>query len=196
MKILQKIKLENGVKEFYFLGVRIFSYISKTSQFKNVKINNGSFVDGNSSIGEYSYIGHNCFITKAQIGRYCSIANNVTIGAGEHDLTNISTSSLFYKNNAYDELTKLPLQIGNDVWIGVDSIIRRGISIGDGAVVGANSFVNKDVPDFAIVAGTPARIIGYRFSEKKRKKIKNTNWWLYPIDEAKKIISDLENISD
>ena len=74
---------------------------------------------------------------------YVSIANNVTIGAGEHDLNKISTSSLFY-DNAYDVLTEKDCIIGNDVWIGVDSIIRRGVTIGNGAIIGANSFVNQD----------------------------------------------------
>ena len=82
-------------------------------------------------------------------------------------------------------------EIGNDVWIGVNAVIKRGVKVGNGAVIGANSFVNKDVPDFAIVAGTPARIIKYRFEEEKRNKISVTNWWNKDLDEAKEIIKDL-----
>lgn len=149
-----------------------------------------STVSQDSQIGKYTYIGYNCFVTKAQIGNYCSIANNVSIGQGEHDLNQISTSSYFYEN-AYEKLTEKSCMIGSDVWIGVDSIIRRGVKIGDGAVIGANSFVNEDVPDFAIVAGTPAKIIKFRFDEEKILKIKNSKWWNLNIEDARHQMKEL-----
>lgn len=157
----------------------------------HISVMSGSSIDKHSSLGDYTYVGYNCFITKAIIGRYVSIANNVSIGMGEHQLDKIFTSSLFYAD-PYKILTEKDCLIGNDVWIGVDSIVRRGVKIGDGAVVGANSFVNKDVPDFAIVAGSPAQIIGYRFEPKKAEKIKKSLWWNYGLAEAKKIIDDLQ----
>lgn len=106
----------------------------------------------------------------------------------------ISTSGRPYRDKVdmYAELTKEDCRVGNDVWIGMDSIIRRGCSVGDGAVIGANSFVNKDVPDFAIVAGSPAKVIGYRFDEIKRKKIIDSDWWNKSLPEAKRIIERLE----
>ena len=70
----------------------------------------------------------------------------------------VSTNTIFYED-AYDDLTKKECIIENDVWIGTDAIILRGVHIGNGAVIGANSVVTKDVPDFAIVAGVPAKII-------------------------------------
>ena len=88
-------------------------------------------------------------------------------------------------------MTEKSCIIKNDVWIGVDSVIRRGVTIGNGAVVGANSFVNKDVPDFAVVGGSPARILKYRFDEPLRRKILASEYWLYAPDEAKKIIDSL-----
>ena len=148
-------------------------------------------IDSNSSVGENTYIGKYVNITSATIGRYCSIANNVSIGMGEHRLDRISTSSFFYGNDEYATLTEGFCVIKNDVWIGVDSIIRRGVTIGNGAVVGANSFVNADVPDFAIVAGNPARIIRYRFPEWRRAKILASHWWDYDIDVARKKIAEL-----
>jgi virginiamycin A acetyltransferase len=151
----------------------------------------GSNVSTDSVIGDYTYIGFNCFVTKAEIGRYCSIANNISIGLGEHDLNQISTSSYFY-DNAYQKLTEKKCTIGNDVWIGVDSIIRRGVTIGNGAVIGANSFVNQDVPDFAIVAGNPAKIIKYRFNTEQIEKINKSKWWQLNLIEAKKVISEIQ----
>jgi virginiamycin A acetyltransferase len=157
---------------------------------KNVEVLEGTRISQDSQIGEFTYIGKNCSITKATIGRYCSIADNVTIGAGEHYLDRVSTSSLFY-DSPYDELTQRDCIIGNDVWIGVDSIIRRGVKIGNGAVIGANSFVNVNVPDFAIVVGSPSKILKYRFNQHEVSLINNSQWWAFSHDEARAKISEL-----
>src|SRR5690349_1524407 len=105
--------------------------------FPGVEIQSGSNVSHDCKIGRNTYIGFNCTITRAVIGRYCSIANNVSIGVGEHDLSRISTSSLFY-DDPYKVLTEGECSLGNDVWIGTNSVVRRGVVIGDGAVIGAN----------------------------------------------------------
>lgn len=160
----------------------------------NISIGALTSIDNNCTIGEYTYIGLRCTISKANIGRYCSIGNNVSIGPGEHRLNWISTSSFLYEDKMdwYDVLTQGDVTIGNDVWIGTDSIIRRGITVGDGAVIGANSFVNFDVPPYAIVAGVPAQIIKYRFSEEVIQKLLDSKWFLYDLDDAKKIVRNLE----
>lgn len=152
----------------------------------------GSYVDKQSEIGAHTYIGYNCFVTKAKIGRYCSIANNVSIGPGEHDLNLVSTNSLFY-DNAYQKLTERDITLGNDVWVGANVVIRRGVKIGNGAVIGANSFVNCDVPAYAIFAGSPARLIKYRFDESRIKKIEASNWWDSEPEAARKIMSSLQS---
>ncbi len=157
---------------------------------KHIEIRN-SKVDKYTTVGDYTYIGDGCTVTKAQIGRYVSIGNNVSIGPGEHDLTNISTSAWFY-DKPFDVLCRNDCIIGNDVWIGVDSIIRRGVKVGNGAVIGANSFVNKDVPDFAIVVGNPAKIIRYRFEPDMQKKIVASDWWNKDLEEAKQIFLKLK----
>lgn len=158
---------------------------------QNVEVMEGTRISTDCQIGDYTYIGYNCSITKATIGRYCSIANNVSIGQGEHDINRISTSSLFY-DNPYQELTRQSCIIGHDVWIGVDAIVKRGVTIGDGAVVGANSFVNSDVPAFAIVAGSPAKMVKYRFPQQKIAEILKSNWWNEELQDAKRIIRRLE----
>lgn len=131
-------------------------------------------------------------ITKTSIGNYCTIGNNVFIGQGEHDYKQVALSGQLYDFNAYEKYTKKECIIGNDVWIGVSAIILRGVKVGDGAVIGANSVVTKDIPDYAIVVGSPARIIKYRFSDEKIKVIKKSNWFNYTIDEAKIIVGKLE----
>ena len=180
-------KVIQYLKRLYYL----LNNAEKHKETSLVTLMSGTHISPNSFIGDYSYVGFNCFITRASIGRYCSIANNVTIGSGEHDLTRVSTSSKFYEN-AYRKLTERDCLIGNDVWIGVDAIIRRGVKVGDGAIIGANSFVNKDVPDFAIVVGSPAKIIRYRFLEEERAIIIKSNWWNFEFEEANQIIKKIE----
>ena len=159
-------------------GARIFGLDPR------VKAGNPHWIDSNSTFGDYSKMGHNVNITHTKIGRYCTIGNYVTIGAGEHNVNKISTSPLSIKSAS--ELTELPLEIKNDVWIGDDAIIRRGVTVGNCSVVLPNSFVNKDVPDFAIVLGSPAKIIGYRFEEQTRQQILNSKYWTYNPHKAKK----------
>ncbi len=149
-----------------------------------------SIVSKDSDIGDYTYIGFNCFITKSTIGRYCSIANNVSIGMGEHRIKRVSTSTLFYEK-PYEVLTEKNCIIGNDVWLGQNVVVRRGVTIGDGAIVGANSFVNKDVAAFSIVAGSPAKEIAKRFDDEKISAIKKSKWWEKDKEEAQKIINKL-----
>jgi len=172
------------------LRIRLFR--RKKSRFdKSVEIVEGSRICGETTIGHYTYIGARCDVTKAEIGRYVSIANNVSIGSGEHHIKSISTSSLFYKD-AYEELTRGSCIIESDAWIAVDAIIRRNVRIGLGAVVGANSFVNRDVPDFGIVAGSPAKLIGYRFEADQIERIRASRWWEADFDESKQIIARLQ----
>jgi virginiamycin A acetyltransferase len=157
------------------------------------EVMHNSILNGKNSIGDETYIGFNCFITSSTIGRYCSIANNVSIGVGEHRIYRVSTSSLFYKN-PFEKLTEQDCIIGNDVWIGSNAVIRRGVKIGNGAVIGANSFVNKDVGDFEIVAGSPAKLIKKRFDEKTIKIINDSNWWNLDFSDANAKIKELEKL--
>lgn len=159
---------------------------------KKLVLNNNTLIDKNSNIGKYTYIGRSGFITKSTIGNYCTIANNVFIGQGEHDYMQIALSGQLYNFDSYEKYTSRDCTIGNDVWLGVGVIVIRGTKIGNGVVIGANSVVTKDIPDFAIAVGSPAKVIKYRFGEEKIKKIKDSKWWDHEIEEAKKIVAKLE----
>lgn len=141
-----------------------------------------------SSIGNYTYIGRDSLIQNAKIGNYCSISHEVICGLGRHPLDLFSTSPVFYRKNnplcqqVIDKNMKfeeyLPVNIGHDVWIGARAIIMDGINVGNGAVIAAGAVVTKDVPDYAIVGGVPARIIKYR-SERDCVVNQRTEWWNY-----------------
>ena len=83
--------------------------------------------------------------------------------------------------------------IGNDVWIGQKTTILPGVHIGDGAIIGANTVVSKDVPPYAIVVGDPGVIKKYRFDEETINLLLELKWWDKPIEEVKKLIPILSS---
>lgn len=135
-------------------------------------------------IGDYSSIGRYSKINYSHIGKFCSISWDVTIGATNHPVNTISTHSFPYIKRigfvSEDNRSLSETRLGNDVWVGCNSVILPGANIGDGAVIGAGSVVTKDIPDYAIVAGVPAKIIKYRFEEDIRTKLKEVEWWNFP----------------
>jgi virginiamycin A acetyltransferase len=158
-------------------------------------INDYYYIDKHSTVGINTFIGKGCAITKSDIGNYCSIAPNVLIGMGEHDIYKFSTSTVF-SVNAYEELTKDECEIGHDVWIGANAQVLRGVKISNGAVIGAGAVVTKDVPPYAIVVGVPAKIIKYRFNEDKINKLLCTKYFMYHKKKALLVLRDAGLIDD
>ena len=143
-------------------------------------------------IGNYNYFGERAMVGNAVIGNYCSIAPDVKIGQSQHSLKYITTYNNISKHNIGFKLTTIPAVIHNDVWIGANAVIMQGITIGNGAVIGANAVVTKDVPDYGIVVGVPAKFIKYRFSQEQINIINDSKWWNYDLDDARKIVKELE----
>ncbi|PUE42385.1 CatB-related O-acetyltransferase [Limnohabitans sp. Bal53] len=161
----------------------------------------GTEVGPDVVLGDYSYIsGPSSYVEAARIGKFCSIARQVTIGPGDHDLAGVSTHP-FRLSPAYGGLVdtvvplkqKAPPVIGNDVWIGINSMIMRGVSIGDGAVVAANSVVTRDVPPYAIFGGVPAKLIRYRFSDEIIRALLQIRWWDWPLSKIKHSVHDFSD---
>ena len=148
-------------------------------------------------LGAYSYVGHNCTVNDTEIGKFCSIANDCLIGASGHPVQWVSTSPAFHtaKNvlgKSFSEnrfSVRETTTIGNDVWLGARVIVKSGIHIGNGAVIGAGSIVTKDVPAYEIWAGNPAKRIRERFDSQTAKKIEASVWW----DWSKEKLCELGN---
>jgi len=150
-----------------------------------------TLIDKDCLIGEHVFINRFCEITCATIGNYSSVGSGVRIGSGEHDFSLFSTSSIITGHVAEDLTTK-PCVIGNDVWIGTQAFVKRGVTIGDGAVIGAHAVVTKNVPDFAVVVGNPAKIIRYRFSKAIMTKLSSKAWWNLEPEDARKVLDSVE----
>lgn len=155
----------------------------------------GCTSDSNLSIGRFSSLwGPNLDLysrnQKITIGNFCSIARNVSFQTYNHNHKKISTyfigSNVFKEDWENEVITKGDVIIENDVWIGTHCVILGGVTIGNGAIIAANSVVNKDVIPFSIVGGNPAKVIGFRFDEKTIKQIQDMEWWNWSVEKIKK----------
>ena len=86
------------------------------------------------------------------------------------------------------------VRIGNDVWIGHNVTVMGGVTIGNGAVIGSGSIVTKDVPPYAIVVGSPARILKYRFKKEIIEELEKIAWWDWSYEEIQAAIDDFKDI--
>lgn len=152
-------------------------------------------------IGMYTHGG--CFTPglvwpSTVIGRYSSISYNIRIFRRNHPFE-FKSSHAFFFNPAFKFCDRhlvdlIPLVIGNDVYIGDNSVILPSVThIGDGAVIGAGAIVTKNVPPYAVVAGNPARILKYRFSPEIIQKLLKEKWWEKSIDELKPNLSEFQS---
>lgn len=125
---------------------------------------------------------------KINVGKYCSIGRDCNFFLHANHRPDWVTTSSQLLGPVTHEIAKMHMEmghpsckgdiiIGNDVWIGAKATIMSGVKIGDGSIVGATSTVTKDVPPYAIVAGNPAKIIKYRFTEKQINSLLSISWW-------------------
>lgn len=144
---------------------------------------------------------------KLVIGNYCSIGPNVTfIPEDDHELRTLSTfpwEAVALKKEHVEAISKGDIIVDDDVWIGFQSIILSGVHIGQGAVIAAGSVVTKDVPEYAIFGGVPAKLIKYRFSTERIDKLMridfseiNTNYINAHISTLAAIVDDTYPFSE
>lgn len=173
----------------------------------------------NIIVGEFTYIADSEFEShvthhyewigdKLVIGKFCQIAAGVefVMNGANHQMNAVSTYP-FYTLERWDmdppDESDLPLKgdtvIGNDVWIGQNSVILPGVHIGDGAIIGANSVVGSDVPPYTVIAGNPAKKIRKRFDDELIQILLEFKWWDRSIEEINALIpmltcGNLENV--
>jgi acetyltransferase-like isoleucine patch superfamily enzyme len=149
------------------------------------------------AIGDWTYGRPNILDwhdgTQLKIGKFCSIARDVKIVVGgEHHLDWVTTYPFpkLWPGCAPGESpvvtrSKGDVIIGNAVWIGTSALILSGVTIHDGAVIGAGSVVTKDVPAYGIVAGNPARLLRHRFEPTVVEQLQNIAWWNWPQEKIR-----------
>jgi virginiamycin A acetyltransferase len=139
---------------------------------------------------------------KLIIGKFCALARNLKfiMNGANHQISGFSTYPFYIFGNGWEKVTpqdhELPFKgdtlVGNDVWIGYESIIMPGVTIGDGAIIAAKSVVVNNVPPYSIVGGNPAKIIKQRFTTETIKTLQEIAWWNWDIN---KISANLEYIT-
>jgi acetyltransferase-like isoleucine patch superfamily enzyme len=188
-------------------GLRDGHFNGYTTRFETpVQIREGDFeID---FVGAFSYFGGpgTRLLHVGNIGRFFMMGGGVTIGQAEHPVNQLSSHPILQggfggwpvvaehhqvnaafvaKSRAQRDMEHaarfLKVQIGNDVWIGQSTYVRRGVTIGDGAVVAARSLVLKDVPPYTIVAGSPAKPIKTRFAQPVIDALLDLRWWEYGL---------------
>ena len=138
------------------------------------------------------------------IGKFCSIACGAKFlfNCANHTMKSLSTYTfpLFFEQWGLDKANvtdawdnKGDIVIGNDVWIGYEAVILSGVTIGDGAIIGARAVVTKDVPPYTIVGGVPAKPIRKRFSDDAIGKLLSLKWWDWSNEKIAKNISYIQS---
>jgi acetyltransferase-like isoleucine patch superfamily enzyme len=186
--------LINKLKRLLLRRKKIFIYSRhanlKAKYGNYVLVSPGTFIYDDVSIGDYSYINSNSYIEHCTIGKYCSISSNVRIGPVNHNYNLISTHPFLY-NNFYNFIQENPVFpdnkaiIKNDVWVGLNSIILRGVTIGNGAIIAAGAVVTKNIPDYEIWGGVPAKFIKKRFPDEKIARLLQCQWWDWDVQKIK-----------
>lgn len=151
------------------------------------------------NIGDYTYGNPTILFNDGQasleIGKFCSIAQNVKIYlGGNHRSDWVSTYPFNVLKDYFPDsqnikghpATKGNVVIGNDVWIGDDVTILSGVKIGNGAIIGARSVISKDVGSYEIWVGNPAKLIKTRFTQHEIAELEKISWWDWDIDKIKK----------
>lgn len=138
------------------------------------------------------------------IGRFCSIACGAKFlfTSANHAMRSLSTYPfpIFFEEWGLDRTrvadawdNKGDIVVGSDVWIGYEAVILSGVTIGDGAIIGARAVVTRDVPPYAIVGGVPARLIRKRFDDKTIETLLRLKWWNWPSEKIARHIAAIQN---
>lgn len=183
-----------------------FSQHNKVRFGKHINVNSKSVFEGknyiagncsflNSELGYASYVANGSYIRNTKIGKYSCIGKNVRIVDVTHPTKKyVSIHPVFFaqktvvgssyiKKQKFEEFIwnknnpQFSVILGNDVWVGDGAMILGGRTVGNGAIIAAGAVVTKDVNPYEIVAGVPAKVIGYRFEKEEIDFLEKSQWW-------------------
>ena len=193
---MKKNEYPDPNKVYPIAGIDSVTYIKPTIKNKNIIVGEFTYFSGDDFerhvIHHYDFYGD-----KLIIGKFCQIGAGVKfiMNGANHQMNAVSTFPFYVLEGWKQEvpkMTDMPMKgntvIGNDVWIGENVTILPGIKIGDGAIVGANSTVSKDILPYSIVGGNPANIIRKRFDNELIDILLKVKWWNKEIDEINSLI--------
>lgn len=181
--LIKKLNKENNIL------IRSDMASLKAHYGKNVRVDPGTIVTEDVSIGDESYVNRNSSLENCEIGKYCSISEGVFISTWEHNYKAVSTHP-FAESEEFRKRKRDKVIIGNDVWIGLRAIVMEGVHIGDGAVIGAGAVVTKNVMPYEIVGGIPAKHIKWRTDPETIQFLGEYRWW----DKSKEQLEGIKDI--
>ena len=157
-------------------------------------------------MGDYSYTARYADIAYSFLGKFVNVAAFSRINPGEHPYHRASLHHFMYRSSyfwpdeqdeaaIFDWRRSRPVRIGHDTWIGHAAVIMKGVTIGNGAIIAANSVVTKDVPPYAVVGGTPAQLIKWRHPEDVAQRLQAMAWWDWDHLTLKLALPDFRALS-
>ncbi len=170
-----------------------------------VEIGEGSNVM-ESEIGDYSYTARYADIAYSVLGKFVNIAAFTRLNPGEHPYHRSSLHHFMYRSSyfwpdepdeqaVFDWRRSRPVQVGHDTWIGHGAIVMKGVTIGNGAIIGAQSVVTKDVPPYAVMAGAPARFIKWRHPRDIADRLQVLAWWDWSHEDLRAALPNFRSLS-
>lgn len=157
-------------------------------------------------MGDYSYTARYADIAYSFLGKFVNVAAFTRINPGEHPYHRASLHHFMYRSSyfwpdeqdesaVFDWRRSRPVRVGHDTWIGHAAVIMKGVTIGNGAIIAANSVVTKDVPPYAVVGGTPAQFIKWRHPEDVAQRLQAMAWWDWDHLKLKTALPDFRALS-
>ncbi len=192
----------NKNEKFPNKNISSVCFIKNTITRTNIEVGDYTYyddVDGADKFEEHVIYHYEFLGDKLIIGKFCQIASGIKIimNGANHRMSSVTTYPFNIMGNGWEKVTpklkdlsfKGDTVIGNDVWIGKNVTILPGVHIGDGAIIGANSVVTKDIPAYHIAGGNPCKIIRKRFEDELINYLEEIKWWDW---DEKKIFDNLE----